>query len=131
MNAQLSLVYSPATVGADAWSAQLEAIRAAVNHLGLKDVAYTLDISGSGLSDALNERDRKRWAAQWTHVVLSMLNARRGDEIAQQLKRTIAGAALVAAELELAGDDSISDDEMKAALAAIANTRRSKKKAGR
>lgn len=54
---QLSLAYRPAHAGAETWDVEREAIRAAVSYLGAKEVAYELDISGSALSDALNERD--------------------------------------------------------------------------
>ena len=85
---QLSLVYRAAHVGAESWKVQLEVIRAAVAHLGHKEVAYELDVAGSYLSDALNERERKRWAAEWTLVVLAMLEADRSpiaDDIARAL----------------------------------------------
>lgn len=85
---QLDLRYRPATIGREAYLAQLEAIRAAVQHLGHKDVAYELDIAGSYLSDALNERDRKRWASEWTLVVLAMLEQRR-DGVADEIARRI------------------------------------------
>lgn len=88
MTPQLSLTYRPAHVGAEAWKQQLEMLRAAVSHLGHKDVAYELDVAGSLLSDALAERDRKRWAAEWTLVVLAMLESRR-DEVADDLARRI------------------------------------------
>ncbi|MGN6107265.1 MAG: hypothetical protein ACTHU0_19310 [Kofleriaceae bacterium] len=85
---QLSLAYRPGHVGREAWSKRLEAIRAAVSHLGLKEVSFELDVSGSALSDALNERDRKRWAAEWTSVLLAMLQARH-DEFSDDLARAI------------------------------------------
>lgn len=124
MSPQLSLGYEPGYVGADAWRHQLEAIRSAVNHLGLKEVSFALDVSGSMLSDALNERDRKRWAAEWTHVVLAMLSRRAGDQIAESLVRLIAETAILTTQLALEGEAEISRDELAVAMAAIAKLRR-------
>lgn len=95
MSLQLSLVYRPSDTGGEVWKRQLELIRTAVNYLGLKEVAFELDVSGSTLCDALNERDRKRWAAQWTHVVKAMLVAKH-DDIASDLYRRIAEADVAA-----------------------------------
>lgn len=124
MSPQLSIGYEPGYVGADAWRHQLEAIRSAVNHLGLKEVSFALDVSGSMLSDALNERDRKRWAAEWTHVVLAMLSRRAGDQIAESLVRLIAETAILTTHLALEGEAEISRDELAVAMAAIAKLRR-------
>lgn len=110
MSPQLSLTYDPRTTGSETWLRQLEAIRLAVNHLGAKEVSFALDISGSMVSDALNERDRKRWAAEWTHVVVAML-IKRGDEAALGLVRQIFEAALEATPFLLD-----TDAELAAAL---------------
>lgn len=40
------------------------------------------------LSDATNERDRKRWAAEWLDIVKQML-IQRGDETALDLYRQL------------------------------------------
>ena len=88
MTPQLSLTYSAPYVGEADWQRQLVAIRAAVQYLGLKEVSYALDVSGSMLSDSLNERDRKRWAASWTCIVYRMLVA-KGDGIAFDLARSL------------------------------------------
>ncbi len=95
MSPQLSLVYGAAHVAGETWALELEALRAAVSHLGLKEVCDVLDVNRSGLSDAMNERDRKRWAAEWTHVVIAML-VRRNDEIALDLVKQIVGARAAA-----------------------------------
>lgn len=129
MSAQLSLTYDPRTTGHEVWLAQLEAIRAAVNYLGLKEVSFSLDVSGSMLSDALNERDRKRWAAAWTPVVQQMLRRRSGDEIALKLAVAIAEALLLETEMVLESAlADVTDDELAAAAAAIAKLRRKKAK---
>jgi len=80
-------------VGGEQWLLELEAIRAAVNYLGLKEVAFELDVSGSALSDALNARDRKRWAGEWTHVIHAMLVAKR-DDLADDLSKGIVDAQI-------------------------------------
>jgi hypothetical protein len=114
LTAQLSLAYRPAHVGREAWLVQLEAIRAAVYHLGHKEVAYELDVAGSYLSDALNERDRKRWAAEWTLVVLAMLEQRRdGVSDALQLRILAASTELspytLAERIELSAEDLLAE----------------------
>ncbi len=126
MSAQLSLIYSPATEGRKDFLACVEALRSALAYLGLKDVAFELDVGSTYVGDALSERDRKRWACEWTFVIKRMLQ-KRGDVLALQLLRNIVLCELVGTELELAGENEISDDEMKAALAAIASVRRAKK----
>lgn len=95
MSAQLALGYSPSYVGAEVWRQRLEILRLAVNHLGLKEVAFILDVSGSTLSDATNERDRKRWAGEWLDTAKAML-LQRDDEIAADLYRQLC-------ELDIAG----------------------------
>ncbi len=76
MTGQLSLnyPYEPAAAAAEVWKRRLEAIRVAVHHLGLKSVAAECDVAPSTMSDALNERDRKRFAGEWIDVVLAMLD---------------------------------------------------------
>lgn len=88
MTTQLALGYPPAYVGGEVWRVRLEALRSAVSHLGLKEVAFVLDVSGSMLLDALNERDRKRWAGEWTDILKAMLVNKR-DEIALDLYRQL------------------------------------------
>ncbi len=100
MTPQLSLTYSAPYVGEADWQRQLVAIRAAVQYLGLKEVSFALDVSGSMLSDAMNERDRKRWAASWTCVVFRMLAA-KSDSIALDLARNIHAAPLDDSPLEV------------------------------
>lgn len=127
MSAQLSLVYAPGEQGRMLWLTQLEAIRTAVGYLGLKEVSFALDVSGSMLSDALNERDRKRWACEWTQVLKVML-MKRADVIARKLLRGIVESEVAGTDIELADDeDDIDADELQAALAAINSVRRKKK----
>ncbi len=93
MSPQLLLAYRASYVGEGTWKAELEALRTAVNYLGLKEVAPELDVSVSALSDAMNERDRKRWAGEWTHVVIGML-VKRNDELAHSIIRAIQDARI-------------------------------------
>lgn len=110
MKPQLSLVYDPGYVGRQAWAAQLEILRSAVNHLGLKEVAFALDVSGSMLSDALNERDRKRCGAEWLHVVKAMLNS-RPDPIAADLLRKLTEADTSCTPFSVRDEDEITPEE--------------------
>jgi hypothetical protein len=126
---QLSLTYDASYVGRETWAAQLEVIRLAVGHLGLKEVSFALDVSGSMVSDALNERDRKRWAAEWTHVLVAML-VKKNDETALGFVRQLFGAALeptpftIEDDAELTAEEIVArikrDDQGRALLARIA-----------
>ncbi len=119
MSPQLSLGYKPAYVGAEAWQKQLEVLRAAVRHLGLKEVSFELDVSGSMLSDSLNERDRKRWAAEWTQVVIAMLSQRR-DEIGMDLCEQLCGTSIACAPYRLDEETPKTDAQLAAeALSAL------------
>lgn len=110
MSSQLNLPAPAAYAGGQAWNRQLEAIRAAVWHLGAKEVAYELDVSGTNLSDALHERERKHWHAKWTHVLKAMLAGKRGDEIASDLLRAIVEAD-VGAEFTIVNSVELSAEE--------------------
>ncbi len=87
----LDTKYAAGYVGGRSWIEELELLRDAVRLLGQKEVAWELEVTGPALADALAERDRKRVAAEWTHVIVAML-ARRDDEVAQELARTIIGS---------------------------------------
>lgn len=86
MLAQVALTYGARHAGNESWARELELLRAAVAHLTPKEVAAEIDISGSALADAMNERDNKRWAARWTRVVMSML-IDKGDDVSHRLVR--------------------------------------------
>lgn len=115
MSSQLSLTYDATYVGREVWSKQLETIRLAVGHLGLKEVSFALDVSGSMVSDALNERDRKRWAAEWTHVLVAML-VRKGDDSALGFVRELYAVALEHTPFVLEDGDELSAEEIVARL---------------
>lgn len=115
MSTQLALSYPAAYVGRETWHRQLDAVRAAVKHLGLKEVAYELDVSGTQLADALNERDRKYWRAEWTHVVKAMLVARR-DAMSVDLLRAIVDADIETGPFALVDNEPLTPEEEAAAL---------------
>lgn len=113
MTPQLSLGYSPSYIGGETWKLRIEVLRSAVNHLGLKEVSFAIDVSGSMLSDALNERDRKRWAGEWTDIVKAMLCLRErvGDEIAVDLLRRLCELDVLGTPFAVRNEDAVSPDE--------------------
>lgn len=85
---QLPFAYKPGDAGRQSWLAMLEILRTAVYHLGAKDVCDELDINKTTLSEALNEQRDRRWAAEWTHTVLAMLDRQHtaaSDELIKRL----------------------------------------------
>ena len=104
MTSQLSLGYKPAYEGRQVHERRLSVLLTTVEHLGRKEVAFELDISGSQLSDALNERDRKRWATEWTDVIKAMLR-KRSDELSTKLYRQLL-------ELDAAHSDFVVDEPL-------------------
>lgn len=115
MNQQLALSYPASYVGREVWQRQLEAIRAAVKHLGPKEVAYELDVGATHLSDSLNERDRKHWHAQWTHVLKSMLVA-KNDDVALELLQAIVEADVESTPYAITDDQELTPEEEIAQL---------------
>jgi hypothetical protein len=111
MSAQLSLTYRPAHAGAESWQLQLEVLRAVVEHLGRKEVAFELDVTGSALGDALHERDRKRWAAEWSHVVKAML-AQRYDDVSRELLSQLCETDIALSTMELVERRTLTPEEM-------------------
>ncbi len=86
---QLPFGYKPSYAGREAWLVMLEALRAAVTHLGSKEVVHELDVNKSTLSEALNEKSDKRWAGEWTHIVLAMLDAQHTKSSEELAKRIL------------------------------------------
>jgi hypothetical protein len=115
MPAQLALAYPASYVGGEVWRQRIEVLRSAVNHLGLKEVAYTLDVAGSQLSDSLNERDRKRWAGEWLDVLKAMLVNKR-DEIATDLLRRLLELDVQGTGFALVEDEPLSPEQEAAEL---------------
>jgi len=131
---QPSLPYQPSYVGRIAWLAMLEALRAAVAHLGAKEVLFELNITKSVLSEAINEREErkegdKRWANEWTHVVLAMLEQRHNDTC-DQLARAILDAQIeVSSRFEVADvSDEPTDEQIANAERVIAAAKKRKRK---
>lgn len=116
MSEQLPLAYSPGYVGGEVWKQRIEVLRLVVNHLGLKEVSFVLDVSGSMLSDSLNERDRKRWAGEWLDIVKQMLLARvrGGDETALDLYRRLAMLDVAGSPFAIRDEETISAEELAA-----------------
>jgi len=114
MTPQMSLAYSPSYTGGESWKNELEAIRSAVHYLGLKEVSFALDVSGSAVSDALNERDRKRWAAEWTHVLIAML-VRKGDDIAESMILAIEQARVAITPFVIEERKALTPEQLAAA----------------
>lgn len=97
---------------------RLSVLRTTVEHLGRKEVAFELDISGSQLSDALNERDRKRWAAEWTDVVKQMLVNRRGDVVGHDLLAQLLDIDVLGTGFAIEAADVLTPEEEAAAYRA-------------
>lgn len=115
MNPQVALSFPASYVGREAWQHQLDALRAAVKHLGPKEVAFELDVGGTQITDALNERDRKVWHASWTHIVKAMLGAKH-DETSRDLLRALVEADVSATPYALVEDVPLTPEEEVAAL---------------
>lgn len=111
---QLSLDtrYAPGAAPTTTWTDELDVLREAVALLGLKDVCHELDANKTLVLDAMHERDRKHWQAEWTHVVIAML-ARRADDLAAEVLRALVRARLgiVAAAFEIVAHDALTTEE--------------------
>lgn len=102
----------------------------AVTYLGLKEVAFKLDIAKSTLCDALKDRNDRRWALEWTVKVLEMLRDQY-TETANQFSRSILdiqSAVTRRFEIVAIGDEP-TDAEIEAAERMVARTKRRKKAA--
>lgn len=115
MGAQLALEYPASYVGGEVWRQRLDVIRLAVKYIGLKEVAFTLDVAGSLLSDSLNERDRKRWAGEWLDTLKAML-VQKHDEIALDLLRQLCELDVSGTPFALVADEPLTPEEEAAAL---------------
>lgn len=127
---QLDLTYAPAHAGHEGWLVVLEAIRSAVAFLSHKEVCFVLDVSKSTLSEALNERNDKRWAGEWTAKVLRMLT-QRGDDESRRLGRAIleAEAAMMPCFVVSDANDEPTPEEIAAAERVLAKVRGRKRAA--
>lgn len=83
---QMTLAYADRTP----WDVLLSALDDAVTHLGLKEVTFKLNVAKSTVCDALKDRNDRRWAQEWTLVVLGML-ADQYSETSNQFAKAILG----------------------------------------
>ncbi len=127
---QLPFAYKPGDAGRQAWLAMLETLRAAVNHLGPKDVGDELDVNKSTLSESLNEQRDRRWAAEWTHVVIAMLD-RQHTKASDELIRRILDAQVALSTRFVVADasDEPTPEEVAAAERVLAKVRARRKAA--
>lgn len=127
---QLPFAYEPGDAGRRAWLSMLEVIRAAVNHLGPKHVEHELDISKSTLSEALNEQRDRRWAAEWTHVVIAMLDRQHTAASDDFVRRILEAQAALSTRFVVADRcDEPTPEEVAAAERVLAKVRGRKRAA--
>jgi hypothetical protein len=62
---QLALEYGARWLTDQQWAALLDVARAVVGDLGLKQVAFDLDVAASSISNALAQRDRHAFRGEW------------------------------------------------------------------
>src|SRR5574338_232172 len=108
---QLSMSYD----GKETWSQLLSALDNAVTHLGLKEVVYKLNVAKSTVCDALHDRNDRRWAQEWTLVVLEMLAdlyTETGNQLARAILETQAAATR---RFYITDDDGPTPEEIAAA----------------
>lgn len=123
---QLAFVYDPAFEGGKAWEEQLKALRAAVEHLSRKEVAWALGVTDSALGDALFERDKKRWAARWTHIVKAML-AQGHDDVSRELLAALCNADVIVTPFSIDESEAMTvEDERDAYRRELAKTEQGK-----
>jgi len=115
VSAQLSLVYDPSHVGGEVWEKQRSILRQAVDLLSAKEVSYALNVSGSMLADALDERDRKRVGAKWVCVIVAML-VKRNDDTALSLVRQLFEVALEPTPFVVEDSDELTAEEIVARI---------------
>jgi hypothetical protein len=127
---QLPFAYEPGDAGRRSWLVMLETLRAAVSHLGPKHVEHELDISKSTLSESLNEQRDRRWAGEWTHVVLAMLDRQHTPASDDLVRRILDAQAALSTRFVIADrSDEPTPEEVAAAERVIAKVRGRKRAA--
>lgn len=112
--AQLALVYKPAATAEQLYIMERGILSEGVAHVGLKKFADEIGVSRQLVSDSVEERDRKRWAAEWTHVLIVMLT-RQGDEIARDIVQRLIGVRAINTQFVVTDvDDEPSPEEEQA-----------------
>jgi hypothetical protein len=98
------------------WQRLLSRLSTAVDFLGLKEVAFKLDVAASTLSNAKQDKNDRRWAQEWTLTILEML-ADRYDDTANEIARAIVHEqAQITRRFEVVAiDDETTDAEIAAA----------------
>lgn len=102
----------------------------AVTYLGLKEVAFKLDVAKSTLCDAIKNRNDRRWAQEWTLKVLELLADQYTDTGNQFAKSILDLQAAITRRFEVvtAGDEPTAE-EIAAAERIIARCKRRKRAA--
>ncbi len=127
---QLPLAYRPSHTGREAWLVMLEALRAAVTHLGSKEVTHEIDVAKSTLSEALNEQNNKRWAGEWTHIVLAMLDGQHTPTCDELAKKILDAQVALSSRFVVAdASDEPTPEEISAAERVMAKVRARKRAA--
>lgn len=110
------------------WDVLLSALDNAVSYLGLKEVTFKLNVAKSTLCDALKDRNDRRWAQEWTLVVLGMLADSYNDTSNQFAKEILDALASVTRRFEVVlADDEPSPEELAAAQRVIDRAKRRKR----
>ncbi len=127
---QLPFAYKPGDAGRQAWLAMLEVLRAAVQYLGPKDVTDEIDVNKTTLSESLNEQRDRRWAGEWTHVVIAMLDRQHNAAADDLVKRILDAQAALSSRFTVvdAGDEPTTE-EIAAAERVVAKVRARKRAA--
>jgi hypothetical protein len=118
VKSQLAIPLPADYSGNEKWLRKLDVIRAAVQHLNPKEVAFALDVAHTQLSDAIHGRERKVWHASWSHIVKDMLLERRdrGDEYAGKMLRQILEIEIEGYGFELEESEEITMEDENASL---------------
>lgn len=127
---QPSLPYKPSYSGRESWLLMLEALRAAVAYLGPKEVQDACDVNKTTMSEALNEQRDRRWAGEWTHVVIAMLDRQHTAASDELVKRILAAEAALSTRFVIAdASDEPTAEEIAAAERVMAKVRARKRAA--
>lgn len=102
----------------------------AVHHLGLKEVVFKLNVAKSTVSDALGDKNDRRWAQEWTLVVLEMLVNQYTETSNQYAKAILDAQAALTRRFEVVAlDEGPTDAEIEAAERVLAAAKKRKARA--
>jgi len=125
---QLALVYKPATTGEQLHHDELAIIADGVACVGIKALADELGVSRQMVSDAQAERDRKRWASEWTCVLIVMLMRRADTTAVEIVRRLIEHRTMGTPFLVIDEADAVTDAELAAAERVVERAKRNRRK---